>query len=159
MVNMKSDRHGGSTGEPSPRTPDEGREEQPLSSLLRELRDEASTWIRQETRLAKAELSSKINHATKNLGLMIAGALTAYTGVVVLLIALSAGLAMLFELTGMSIYTSYFAAFGLVGILATAIGIVIVKKAKDAFSSEELAPERTMQTLQKTKEWAGEKLK
>jgi uncharacterized membrane protein YqjE len=54
----------------------DGRHERPLGELLRELSDETATLVRQEIRLAKAELTQKGKQAGIAAGLL-AGALVA----------------------------------------------------------------------------------
>ncbi|MEX2581497.1 MAG: phage holin family protein [Verrucomicrobiales bacterium] len=129
-----------------------------LKALVSSLRSDASQWIRQETALAKAEISEKVNEAGKNVALLIAGACTLYAGVIVLLLAAAAGAAELMRMAGVGLVPSYLTGLLVVGAVVSLIGWGTIKKGKNKLSAEKLKPERTADTLRNTKNWAKEKI-
>ena len=81
-----------------PRAAAAGRDDRSIADLLRELRDESSTLLRQEVALAKTELSEKANVYTKNAGYVIGGGVAAALGGLLLLHFLAQLVGFVFDL-------------------------------------------------------------
>ncbi|SRR6266545_1894012 len=128
------------------------REERSIGQLLKELRDETSTLLRQEVDLAKTEISEKASRTGKNLGSLAVGGSVAFLGALALLAAVIYGLTSLLTQL-MSVGVAIWLAPLFVGLVLAAIGYSLVQKALATLRQESLTPRRTTQTLQENKEW------
>ena len=128
------------------------REERSIGQLLKELRDETTTLLRQEVDLAKAEMSEKASRTGKNLGSLAVGGGVAFLGALALLAAVIYGLTSILN-QFMSVGVAIWLAPLFVGLVLAAIGYSLVQKALAALRQESLTPQRTTQTLQENKEW------
>ena len=128
------------------------REERSIGQLLKELRDETTTLLRQEVDLAKTEMSEKASRVGTNLGSLAVGGSVAFLGALALLAAVVYGLTSLLN-QFMSVGVAIWLAPLIVGVVLAAIGYSLVKKALATLRQESLTPTRTTQTLQENKEW------
>jgi xanthine/uracil permease len=129
------------------------REEQrSIGQLLKELRDETTTLLRQEVDLAKTEMAEKASRVGKNLGSLTVGGGVAFLGALALLAAVIYGLTSLLN-QFMSVGVAIWLAPLIVGVVLAAIGYSLIKKALATLRQESLTPTRTTQTLQENKEW------
>lgn len=128
-----------------------------IFSLIRDLRDDMGTLVRQEVALAKKETSEKVRRLGKNAGVLIAGGLIAYTGVILILAAVSILLFYGLERAGVAAETALWLAPALLGLLIVIVGAVMAKMAINALSRESIAPERTLQSLKEDKKWGQKK--
>ncbi len=135
------------------------RDERSIAGLLRELRNETSTLIRQEVRLAQAELSEKVSHYGRNVGYLAVGGMIAYGGVILLLGAAAAFVAWLFTLADVSYWISASLGALIVGTVVAVIGYAFVQKALHALREESPVPEKTIETLKEDKQWAQNKIR
>jgi Putative Actinobacterial Holin-X, holin superfamily III len=60
-----------------------------IVDLLKNLRDDTTTLVRDEISLAKTEMSEKIASSSRNVGYLAAGALVAYAALILLLQGIS----------------------------------------------------------------------
>ena len=132
---------------------------QDLRDLISSLTKDASCWIRQETALAKTEITEKVSTVGKNATLMVAGGFTLYAGAVVLLLAFSEGLAAAFRTLELGPSVSRLLGMLIVGVIVVGLGLAICVRARKELSMNELKPERTKDTLKETKNWAESKIK
>lgn len=116
--------------------------ERSLPELLGALTQDIITLVRQEMRLAKAELIQKATYLGKNAGLLAVGVLIGYAGLLVTLVALVLLLAKLVPL--------WISALIIGAILALA-GALIASKSLNALRSENLVPQQMLQSLQEIK--------
>ena len=126
------------------------RDERSLGDLFSELAQETSTLVRQEVRLAKAELTQSATEAGRGVAFLLAGGAVAYAGLLALLAAVILGL---WE-AGVE---SWIAAL-IVGLIVVAIGIILVLRARETLSASSLAPRKTIETLKEDKEWVREQI-
>ena len=132
-------------------------ESRSIGDLLKDLRDETSTLVRQEMALAKTEMSEKAAKYGRNAGYLGAGAVLATAGLIVLLFGLSALLYVgLLELD-LSHYVAGWLAPLIVGALAAALGYVLVQKAVHAFKHESPVPEKTVASVKENTQWLQRK--
>lgn len=134
------------------------RDDRSLGQILRDLRDETSTLLRQEVDLAKTEMSEKAATVGSNLGSVAVGGAVAFAGALTLLAALTLGLISLMSEV-MSRDVAMWLAPLLVGLVLAAVGYSLVKKALQALKQEGIAPKRTTQSLKENKEWLTSKMK
>lgn len=133
------------------------REERSIGSILKELRDETTTLLRQEVELAKTELSEKATRLGGNLGALAMGGAVAFLGALALLAAVIYGLTSLLD-QFMSLGVAVWLAPLIVGLVLAVIGYNLVQKALQTLRQESIAPRKTTETLQENKEWLKAKV-
>lgn len=128
-----------------------------LARLLKELRDEMTLLVRQEVALARTELNEKLSKLARNTGYLAVGSLVAYSGLLFVLLALTAGIYVAFAAAGMGLH-GLWAAPLVVGCAVSLIGLALVLKGKNTLQSTSPVPERTVETMKENKEWVREKV-
>ena len=128
------------------------REERSIGQLLKELRDETTTLLRQEVDLAKTEMGEKASRVGRNVGSLAVGGGVAFLGALALLAAVIYGLTSILN-QFMSVGVAIWLAPLIVGLVLAAVGYSLVQKALATLRQESLTPQRTTQTLQENKEW------
>ena len=126
--------------------------------LLRELREETTTLMRQEVALAKAEFKENASRFTSHAMHVAIGGFVAYAGVIVLLIGLGHLLGALLIRFGLSADLAQWLAPSIIGLVVAIIGWSMLAKAKSAMAHDDIAPRRTLESLRTNKEWAQSKL-
>ena len=119
-----------------------------ITDLIKDLKQEATVFIREEIQLAKAELSDSVAAYASNGAGMAIGGLVAYAGLIVFLGGLGALLAFLFHRAGLDPLLAGFIGLGIIGLLVIGTGVVLLMKGIAAFKTEPTAPERTIRRLQ-----------
>jgi uncharacterized integral membrane protein len=133
------------------------QEDRSIGQLLKELRDETTTLLRQEVDLAKTEMGEKASRVGSNLGSLAMGGGVAFLGALALLAAVIYGLTSLLD-QFMSVGVAIWLAPLIVGIVLAAVGYSLLNKALATLRQESLTPRRTTQTLQENKEWLKSKM-
>jgi len=128
-----------------------------IAELLKDLRDESVTLMRQELSLARTEIGEKASKAARNTAYTGVGAVVLYIGVFFLLTALAVGLAMLLNRLGMDPHGWWLGPLIVGGILA-AIGGALTSKGIATLKEQSLVPEKTVQTLKEDKQWLENKV-
>lgn len=129
-----------------------------LPNLLRDLRDETTTLLRQEVALAKAELKENASRLGSHTVQIAIGGFVGYAGLIVLLMGLGLLISSLLVRAGMDRDLAQWLAPAAVGAIVIIIGISMVTRAKKAMAHDDLAPQQTLETLRENKEWAQGKL-
>jgi hypothetical protein len=129
-----------------------------LPALLRELRDETTTLLRQEVALAKTEIRENVSHLGSHAIQIGLGAFVAYAGLIVLLIGLGQLLGVAFVRAGLAPDLAHWLAPSAVGLVVAFIGWGMLARAKHAIAHDDLVPHRTIESLQTNKHWAQQKL-
>jgi len=129
-----------------------------ISGLLRELRDESTTLLRQEVALAKTEMKENVNRMGNHAASLAVGGLVAYAGVIVLLIGIGHLLGAALIHFGLSAPIAEWLAPSIVGLIVAIIGWTMVAKAKHAMAHDDLTPQKTIDSLRDNKQWAENKL-
>jgi len=124
----------------------------PFFSLIGRLRDEIKTLIREEIKLAKAELGEKTSLFGKNAAILVAGGLVAYGGSLILFTGIGALIAYFFNRGGMSPLMSICLGLACIAVAVMAIGAIMVFKALGTFKDESLAPEKTIDAIKHNKD-------
>jgi hypothetical protein len=133
-------------------------ESRSVFGLLRELRDEFTTLLRQEVALAKTEVSEKASLAKRNVAYIAVGGVIALCGFLCLLASASIGLAVGLRAAGVSPATAAWLAPLLVGLVVAIAGYVFLQKGISTLKRESLAPERTVQSIKEDTAWARQKI-
>lgn len=129
-----------------------------LPTLLRELRDETTTLLRQEVALAKAELKENAARLASHSVQIAIGGFVGYAGAIVLLIGIGLLLSSLLTRAGMSPDLAQWLAPAVVGLIVALIGAGMAMRAKRAMATDDIAPRNTIETLREDKQWAQSKL-
>jgi hypothetical protein len=129
-----------------------------IPALLRDLRDESTTLLRQEVALAKTEMKENVSRMGTHATTLATGGLVAYAGVIVLLIGVGHLLGSLLVKAGLDPQIAQWLAPSIVGLIVAIIGWVMVTKAKTAMSHDDLTPQKTIDSLRDNKQWAENKL-
>lgn len=128
-----------------------------IPTLLRDLRDQATTLLRQEVALARAEIAEKTDHTARNLGYLMFGALLGFAGFVVLLMSAVEGVRLGLARVGQAHNAPWLAPL-IVGGLVTLIGLAFVQKAKSSLKRTSVVPERTVRTIKENQQWIASKV-
>jgi hypothetical protein len=126
------------------------RDERSLGDLFSDLARETSTLVRQEVRLARAELTQSATEAGRGVAMLAAGGLVAYAGLIFVLLAVVYGLIE----TGMDPWLSAL----IVGLAVIAIGAVMLLRGRESLKPDNLAPRRTVETLKEDRAWVQEQI-
>ena len=129
-----------------------------ISGLLRELRDETTTLLRQEVALARSELKENVSRTTSHALHIAIGGFVAYAGIIVLLIGIGHLLGAVLIKAGLDPQVAPWLAPTVVGLLVAIIGWIMLSKAKHAMAHDDLAPRETIDSLRDDKQWARSKL-
>lgn len=129
-----------------------------LKQVFQDLRDEATDLVRQEVFLAKTELMEKATKAGKNTGVLAAGALVAYTGLIFILLAGSILVSFGLEAAGLGPAWSTWLGPAIVGLAVVLAGWGMFSKGKKTLTAESLALENTQASLREDKEWTKRKV-
>lgn len=122
-----------------------------IVELVKELKEQVKTFLGEELRLAKAEMSEKISHMAKDSVNIAIGGFVAYAGLIVFLGGLGALLAYAFKQFDLDPLLATFIGLGIVGFIVIAAGAIMLLSGLKALKKESLTPERTIETLQRVK--------
>lgn len=121
-----------------------------LGELITSISDDFSTLIRKEVRLARVETMETVSTASRGAGMIAAGGMVAYAGLILVLIGISI-------LVGQAL-DSYWLATLLVGVLVLGIGGVLLSSGRSALKDVNLAPEKTIESLKEDARWVKEQV-
>lgn len=134
-------------------------EDEPVVDLIRDLRDNMVTMIRQQIELAKAETGEKASVFAKNSVSLLLWSAILYAGFLLLLAAITflgyAGLVAI----GLSPLISAWLMPLIVAAIVLAVGGIGAQKAIKKLSSVNPAPKKTIHSVKEDQQWLKEKLK
>jgi xanthine/uracil permease len=125
-----------------------------LVGLFSDLWRETQTLVHQEAQLAKAELSQKVSQVATGAGEIAGGGLILFAGFLVLLFAAVGALELLIQ----SEHSVWLAPL-IVGVIVMIVGYVLLSRGRKQMQAENLAPERTIESLQRDARLAKEHAK
>lgn len=123
------------------RRPQEGRS---LIALFSDLWRETSTLVHKEAELAKAELSEKVSQVSNGIAELAIGGLIVFAGFIILLIALANGLAHFLP----EDQADWLAPL-IVGAVVMVAGFIAVLRGRSNVKPDNLAPERTVESMRR----------
>ncbi len=129
-----------------------------IPDLLRQLRDDTATLMREEFVLVKTEMSEKLSRAARNLAYLAVGAMVGLTALLLLLMAVSYLLAEFIARQGFEPGTAAFIGFLIVAAIAGVVAAIMVSKALHTLAGNSLKPQKTVQSLHENKQWAQHKM-
>ena len=133
------------------------RFENTLPELVRELRDEVSTLMRQEVALAKAELRENGKLMVKNTIFIAIGAVLAFAGLLFLLLALMEALGIALVKAGAQVEVALWLAPLIIAFVVAIIGWALIVKGRTAISRHELTPRKSLEALRDHRFWLKQK--
>ena len=122
-----------------------------LIALFSDLFRETSTLVHKEAELAKAELSEKVSQASTGITELAIGGLVVFAGFIVLLIALSNGLAHMLP----EELADWLAPL-IVGGFVMVVGFIALMRGRSNVTPENLAPEHTLESVRRDAQLAKE---
>jgi len=122
-----------------------------IFGLFKDLRAEVKTFLREEVHLVKAELSEKISRMGKDSVNVAIGGFVAYAGLIVFLGALGMLIAFALQQLNLDPFLSAFIGLGAIGFIVIAVGAIMLLGGLKALKKESIAPERTIETLQRVR--------
>jgi len=127
-------------------------QDKPIGSLLQDAASDIASIVRNEARLAQAEVKDSLHRA-------VAGALSALLGAVVLIPALTLLLfALAFALDDYDVVPRWAAAL-IAALVGAVIGAILLARAKAALKPEALAPTRTVDSLKQDAQLVKEQVR
>lgn len=138
------------------RTAEETAPGRSFGDILRELRDEGSTLVRQEVALAKAEVQEMLEEYRRNAIAMGLGLAVLVLALLPLVESLVRGLTALFE-GWMGLAVAVWVAPLIVAVALGAVGYALFKKGTRGIRGVGVVPERTKESLQQDKRWIQER--
>jgi hypothetical protein len=123
--------------------------QQSLQGLFADLLRDMTTLVRQELALARTEVAEKATGVGKDAGLVVAGGVLGYTGLLAMVAAAVELLA--------AILPRWLSAL-LVGAALVGGGAGLAKKGLDALRQADLTPRQTVETVRETGQWAKDQL-
>lgn len=121
-----------------------------LGELITSLSDDFTKLIRNEIRLARVETMEAVSTASRGAGMLAAGGMVAYAGLILVLIALSILLGQALE--------NYWLSTLIVGAVVLIIGAVLLFSGKSALQKVNVTPEKTIETLKEDARWVKEQV-
>jgi xanthine/uracil permease len=122
-----------------------------LMGLFADLWRETQTLVHQEAQLAKAELSQKVSQVATGAGEIAAGGAVLFAGFIVLLFAAVGALELMLD-TQHSVWLAPL----IVGLVVMILGYVLLSRGRKQMKAENLAPARTLESLQRDAKLAKE---
>ena len=130
----------------------------PIGVLFREVVDKTRGLLRDELRLAKAEIREQLQLVGRNFTWIAVGAGLALAAILVLCIALNRGLTVLFSQFMDPEIAAWLVPL-LLGLVLAAIGTALIMKGVNTLREHlNLVPEKTKQTLKEDREWLRQKV-
>ena len=129
-----------------------------IIGLLRELKDEAATLVRQQVTLAKVELKENVARVGGHVAQIAVGGVVTLLGSIVLLIGVGHLVEMLLIRAGLSEEAARWLGPTIVGVIVAIIGWVMLARARKALADDPIAPRKTVETLKEDQTWAQNKL-
>jgi hypothetical protein len=133
-------------------------EEESVSDLIKDLRDETVIMMRQQIELAKSETSEKFSRTINNTFSLATGGIVLYTGALFILTSLTflgfVGLIAAGVAPGIAMWLMPL----ITGVVVAAIGGFMVSKAINTLKHTPIVPERMVNTLKEDQKWIRRKL-
>ena len=122
------------------------RDDRSLGDLFAELSRDATTLIRKEFELAKAEMSANFARLGRHAAYIAVGGALAYAG----LLTIVAAVVVVLQVLGLTWWASTL----IVGIVVLLVGYLLVQRGLSALQRDRLTPTETIETLKENAAWA-----
>jgi hypothetical protein len=119
-----------------------------LGDLFSDLSRDITTLVRQEINLARVELGQTASKVGRDIGFLAVGGLVIYAG----FLGILAAIVIILGTIGLPWWLSAM----IVGLIVAGVGYLLVRRGLDALKKENLAPQKTVETLKEDVEWVKE---
>ncbi len=134
---------------------DEGHD---LASLVERVAHDSATLLDQKLALLKIEIKEEVNAYVRGSVVMIAAGIIAVVGFALLNVAFAFAIAALFANADLSQPAKYAVGFVITGVAYLIIGAIVVVITKNRLARLGLLPRRTINELEKDKDWLQKEL-
>jgi len=124
-----------------------------LPSLIGRLGQDIVTLLDTKLALLKLEIKEDVNAYVRGRVSIGVGGIVAAVGFLLLNVAIAFLVSALFERTLLSQPVKYALGFLITGVTYLVIGAAVIIRAKDRLAKQNLAPERSIEELEKDKQW------
>lgn len=132
------------------------KSDESVGELLRDLTDESRALLRKEVELARVEISESVQHMTRQITSMAVGGAVIFAGMIVLLMAISAGATSLLAQFIAAEVAVWLGPLIVAAILAV-VGYSMIQSARTSLAHTSLTPDKAIDEAEKTRNWAKEK--
>lgn len=129
------------------------RNSQDLPSLFERLAEDLAKLFDQKVTLLKIELKEDVDTYVRGSIAILAGAVVATVGFALLNVALAFGITALLSSLDISQPAKYGLGFVITGVIYLMLGAIVIVLAKNRLARQGLVPRRTVNELEKDKEW------
>ena len=129
------------------------RDSRDLPSLFERLAEDLAKLFDQKVTLLKIELKEDVDAYVHGSIAILAGAVVATVGFALLNVALAFGITALLSSLDISQPAKYALGFVITGVVYLVTGAIVVLLAKNRLARQGLVPRRTVNELEKDKEW------
>ncbi len=126
-----------------------------IGGLVSDLFQKSALLVRKEIQLGKAEMNEKVAQVGSGVGSLAVGGAIAFAGLLVLLAAAVLGLAAVWQLAQVHAWLAPLIVGGVVAI----IGLIMLAKGRQNLKPGNLAPNRTVDSVRRDKEFIKEQTK
>ena len=134
------------------------RRNESLPSLFSRLTDELTQLFDAKLDLLKAELKEEVSAYTVGVLLIVAGAVIAIVGFILLNVAIAFLISMLFDATHWSPAARYGLGFIITALLYLVVGAIIILVAKNRLAKQSILPKRSAIEVKRDKQWLKEQI-
>ena len=134
------------------------RQNESLPSLFSRLTDELTQLFDAKLDLLKAELKEEVSAYTVGVLLIVAGAVIAIVGFILLNVAIAFLISMLFDATHWSPAARYGLGFIITALVYLVVGAIIILVAKNRLAKQSILPKRSAIELKRDKQWLKEQI-
>ena len=127
-------------------------EDSNFADLVKKLRDDTTTLVKEEVALAKTELSGTAARLSRHALTIVVGGLLAHAALVLLLLSIAGVVTILLKSTGISPETSTCLGLLVVALAFGAVAASMTLAGLNAFKQERLIPRKTIQSLKQDKQ-------
>ena len=129
-----------------------------LPSLLQRLAEDVTTLFDQKLTLLKVELREEFDAYVRGAIVILAGAIVAAVGFALTNIALAFAISTFFAAANLTQGAKYALGFVITGVLYLVIGTLAILITKNRLARQGIIPRRTVQELERDKEWLQDEL-
>jgi len=134
------------------------RRNESLPSLFSRLTDELTQLFDAKLDLLKAELKEEVSAYTVGVLLIVAGAVIAMVGFILLNVAIAFLISMLFDAAHWSPAARYGLGFIITALLYLVVGAIIILVAKNRLAKQSILPKRSAIEVKRDKQWLKEQI-
>jgi uncharacterized membrane protein YqjE len=124
-----------------------------LPSLLERLAEDVAKLLDQKLSLLKVEVKEEVDAYVRGSIIILAGGIVAAVGLALTNLALAFAISTLLAATNLSQGGKYALGFVICGLIYLIIGGLVIVMAKNRLAKQGIIPRRTVQELERDKEW------